>query len=139
MIRKSGRTAGCDAGVAKARLRQAESFVYVSELVLGEQGDDALPLRGAAAALAVLGGIAAADAACCARLGRMHRGQDHAQAIDLVRTLEPDGKQLANDLARLLAIKDNVHYEAIVISPSDASAAVDRARRMVDIVRGILS
>jgi hypothetical protein len=138
MTRRSGKTAECDSAAARVRLRQAESFVSVAESVLAEPADGNLPLPGVAAALAVLAGIAASDAACCSRLGRVHRGPDHADAIDLVRTVEPDGKQLANDLTRLLAIKDDVHYGAIAISAADASAAVNRARRMVNTARDIV-
>ena len=135
MTRKSGRPSDCDAAAARTRPRQAQSFVAVAETIFTEPDDENLPLRGVAAALAVLAGIAASDAACCARLGKRYRGQDHAQAIELLRTVEPEGTHLANDLERLLAIKDNVHYGAILISPSDAKAAVQRARRMVDTVR----
>jgi hypothetical protein len=54
-------------------------FADVADLVLGEHVDTA---PGVAAALSVLAGIAAADAACGAVLGRRSRGQDHRQAAD---------------------------------------------------------
>jgi hypothetical protein len=56
-----------------------------ADLVLGDDSDLATP--SVAAALAVLAGIAASDAACCARLGRRPRGQDHATATTLLRTV----------------------------------------------------
>lgn len=139
MTRSSGKTTKCDPSDARTRLRQAEAFVSVAELVLSGQDDEELLFNGVAAALAVLAGIAASDAACCARLGRRFRGQDHAGAVDLVRTVQPDGAALAKDLARLLAIKDNVHYGALVISLPDAKAAVTWARRMVDTVTRVLA
>lgn len=138
MTRAAGRTVACDAAVARARLRQAQAFVSVAELVLTEPDDDEPPLRGVAAALAVLAAIAASDAACCARLGSRHRGQDHTRAVDLLRTVQPDGESLARDLERLLAIKDNVHYGTLTISPPDAKAAVARSRRMVDAISRFL-
>lgn len=134
MTRPAGRTVACDAAAARARLRQAQAFVAVAESVLTEPDDDEPPLRGVAAALAVLAAIAASDAACCARLGSHHRRQDHARAAALLRTVQPDGEALARDLERLVAIKDNVHYGALTISPTDAKAAVARSRRMVDAV-----
>lgn len=134
MTRPTGRTTACDAGAARTRLRQAEAFASVAELVFKEQDDEEPPLRGVAAALAVLAGIAASDAACCSTLGRRYSGPDHAQAIALLRTVKPDGETLARDLERLLAVKDNVHYGALIISASVAKAAVSRARRMVDTV-----
>lgn len=138
MTRSSGKTTKCDPSDARTRLRQAAAFVSVAELVFSEQDDEELLFNGVAAALAVFAGIAASDAACCARLGRV-RGQDHAGAVDLVRTVQPDGPALAKDLARLLAIKDNVHYGALWTSLPDAKAAVTWARRMVDAVTRVLA
>lgn len=134
MTRPGGRTTACDPGAARTRLRQAQAFVSVADLVFNEPDDEEPPLRGVAAALAVLAGIAASDAACCARLGQRYRGQDHTRAVDLLRTVQPDGEVLAKDLERLLAIKDNVHYGGPSISLTDAKAALSRARRMVDTV-----
>ena len=57
--------------------------------------DDGINLTEVAAALAVLAGIAAADAACCHRLGVRSRGQDHARAIELVKQVVPRGDDLA--------------------------------------------
>ena len=118
------------------RLKQAQAFVTVAELAVDDE--DAYN-GGVAASVAVLAGIAASDAACCARLGRRSRGQDHAGAIDLLKTVQPDGVALANDLGRLLAIKDNVHYGTLVISSRDAKAAVNRARRMTETVARMLA
>jgi len=42
-------------------------------------------------------------------------------------------------IERLLAIKDNVHHGALSVSLTDASAAVARARRMVDTVARTLA
>lgn len=55
---------------------------------------DRVEMPGVAAGLAVLAGIAAADAVCAARLGRIHRGDDHRGAADLLRQAVPDGKTL---------------------------------------------
>ena len=138
-MRPGGRTAECAASEARARLRQAESFVHVADFSLGQSTtSEELPLRGVAAALAVLAGIAAADAVCCARLGKRSRAQDHIQAVELLRTVHPRGEDLARDLDRLLKIKDNVHYGAIVISARDAAAAVDRARRMIETAKDVV-
>lgn len=90
-------------------MQQAEAFVMAADLVLSDETDTAT--TGVAAALAVLAGIAASDAACCAKLGKRTRGQDHAEAIKLVQTVVPHGVAMAKDLARLLAAKDESHYE----------------------------
>ncbi len=49
-----------------ARLAQAKKFAEVAALCVGDPSDDTLPQ--VAAALAVLAGIAASDAACCIAL-----------------------------------------------------------------------
>lgn len=77
-----------------------------------------------AAALAVLAGIAAADAICGLSLGRWSRGQDHKQAVDLLGEVALRDITLPAKLRRLLADKDTVHYSAALIS-------VDRAKAMV--------
>lgn len=102
--RRSGRTAACNRADAGVRLRHAESFLIVADLVLEQADDPILALTSVAASLAVLAGIAAADAACCAALGRPARGQEHDEAGALVRTLEPGGEAMARDLGRLLAL-----------------------------------
>jgi hypothetical protein len=94
--------------------------------------DDDLASPGVAAALAVLAGIAAADAACCVALGQRSRGQDHRQATDLLRQVQPDGLTLARDLARLLDIKDGAHYGAVYVTGQKAAAAIKQARRLVE-------
>ena len=131
MTRGTPRTAPCTAGDARARLRKAESFILGAELAL-EVGDDPnLDLPAVAAALAVLAGIAAADAACCAAIGEHARGQSHHEAVALVRTIEPQGEQLAKDLRRLLDRKDNAHYGSISISATDAQDMLSWAKRML--------
>jgi hypothetical protein len=73
----SPRTQPCSAAQGRTRLEHARKFLDVAELVAGESGEEDLEYSSAAAALAVLAGIAASDAACCAALGRRARGQDH--------------------------------------------------------------
>jgi hypothetical protein len=59
----------------------------VAELVAGE-GDD-IEYSSQAAALAVLAGTAASDAACCKALGRRSRAPDHQEASKLVEQVSP--------------------------------------------------
>jgi hypothetical protein len=115
---------------ARVRLAQARAFLEVAELVGTEQDELATP--SVAAALAVLAGIAAADAACCAAFGRRSRGQDHRHAVGLVAQVAPRGQVMARDLERLLAIKDDAHYGLLQVSGPRAAAAARHARRLVD-------
>lgn len=129
--RRGGKTAECDRADADTRLRQAESFLLVADMVLGEPDESSLALTSVATSLAVLAGIAAADAVCCASLGRRARGQAHAEAVDLVRTVRPGGVAMARDLSRLLAVKDDAQYGVLVVSSERADAAVRWAGRLV--------
>lgn len=130
MTPQSGRTQDCNRAQAAVRLSQARAFLEVAELVAAE--DDELANDNVAAALAVLAGIAAADAACCGSLGRRSRGQDHRQAIQLVAQAGPDGKALSRALGRLLDIKDGAYYGMIYVGAQQAKTAVRQATTLVD-------
>ncbi len=112
----------------------------MADMVLGErvetaEGDDAINLSGVSAALSVLAGIAASDAATCLRLGQRSRGQDHREALTLLRRIEPDGDGLAKDLDRLLGLKDNAHYGVLGVADSEARKALEWAGRLTETVR----
>ena len=130
--RQTGRTEICGPTHARARLEQAKAFLEVAELVEAE--DDELATPNVATALTVLAGIAAADAACCVVLGQRSRGQDHRQALALLEQVTPDGKTMARDLDRLLAVKDDAHYGFLHLNTQRATAALRQARRLVDAV-----
>jgi hypothetical protein len=127
------RTQSCGRAEAQTRLTQAERFVFVASLVLDDDGEVAAP--GVAGALAVLSGIAASDAACCARLGERARGQSHQEAVALLATVEPGGKEMAKDLKRLLRLKDDAHYGMAFISAGEAARMVEWTSRLLDRAR----
>ncbi len=127
---KASRTSDCTPAQARSRLQQAEAFVMTADLVLDDDTTTATP--GVAAALAVLAGIAASDAACCARLGNRPRGQDHTTATTLLRTVVPHGEAMAKDLARLLAAKDESHYGLTLVDRTKARRLLGYARRLID-------
>lgn len=132
----TGRTQECGKQQARVRLTQAQSFLEVAELVIDDEGE--LETVGVAAALAVLAGIAAADAACCFALGVRSRGQDHRQAVQLVAQVGPDGRKLSNALGRLLDVKDGAHYGLVFVGAQTSSSAIRNARVLVDGVGVIL-
>ena len=130
MARSKARTQSCDRNDALIRLAQAESFFLAAELIVESESADATP--GVAASLAVLAGIAASDAACCARLGVRARGQSHSEAIELLSAVEPSGAEMAKDLRRLLNRKDDSQYGLAFVSAGDASRMVSWAKRLLD-------
>lgn len=136
--RRSARTEACSEGDATMRLRHARKFIEVAELVAGE-GDD-MEYASQAAALAVLAGIAAADAACCKALGRRSRGQDHRAATTLVEQITPGGRRAAQTLNRLLSLKDEAQYGLFDVGGGDLKAALRQASELVafaeDTLRG---
>ena len=132
---KGPRTRTCTAADARTRLRQAEAFVPVAELALTDETNTATPR--VAAALAVLAGVAASDSACCARLGRRSRGQDHAEATELLKAATPNGPRMARALRELLVAKDESHYGLTLVSRAKARGMLRRAVTLVDDARSI--
>lgn len=130
MTPPAARTQDCNRAQASVRLSQARAFLDVAELVGAENDELANP--NVSAALAVLAGIAAADAACCAALGQRSRGQDHRQAIQLITEVGDDGRTLARALGRLLDVKDGAHYGMVFVSSQQAKAAIRHAGTLVD-------
>jgi hypothetical protein len=128
--RGATRTQPCSIAQARTRLAHARKFLEVAELVAGEAGD--VEYASAAAALAVLAGMAASDAACCVALGRRSRGQDHLQAIELVEQVAPGGAQAAKAVRRLLSLKDEAHYGLFDVGGRDLQAALRQAKTLVD-------
>lgn len=127
--RSTGRTQNCSEADAETRLRHARLFLEVAQLVAGE-GDD-VEYASPAAALAVLAGVAASDAACCKALGRRYRGQNHREATALLEQVTPGGKQAANSLGRLLDLKDRAHYGLFDVAAQDLKAALRQANGLV--------
>lgn len=84
-----------------------------------------------AAALAVLGGIAASDAACCRALGRRARGDDHREAATLLAQIHPGGDRAARALLALIDLKDTAHYGLIHITRRQLTVAMRRASGLV--------
>lgn len=130
---KHVRTRGASLQDARGRLRSAEAYLEVADLVLDEQSR--AEFRGVAAGLAVLAGVAASDAICARRLGQIHRGDDHRAASALPEQSTPDGAKLAATFLRLIDIKDEAHYGAMVVAPRKARDSVRWSRQLVERAR----
>ncbi len=128
MSHQRGRTQACGLAEARTRAGSAAKFLEVAHLI---ESEDEGAFRSVAASLAVLTGIAAADAACCRALGRRSRGGDHYDAEALVAEISPGGAQAATWLRRLIDLKDTAQYGIIYVSRDDLKVAMRQADRLV--------
>ncbi len=124
----SPRVRPCTRHDARVRATTARRFLDTAALIRDEE--DPASVR-VVTALAVLAGIAASDALCCATLGQLPRGQDHRQATALLATVRPDGQSHARQLAALLDLKDHAHYGTTPVTAGSADTALRRATRLV--------
>lgn len=115
---------------------QARSYVGKAEEYLAAATTELdADRRIAATSLAIHAGINGADAVTAIRVGRRTAGRDHDDALGLLRTAGPDGMAVARLLGRLLPLKTRAEYEPDDIARSDATKAVERARKIVEVAR----
>lgn len=86
----SGRRRPCDDATIRGRLRKAEQFWDAAESVR-ELADDEAEIGDVYVTLCIHAAIAAADVVCCVSMGEHAVGENHNQAIELVRRTRPDG------------------------------------------------
>jgi len=121
-------------------MERAREFLAVAELVVDEKDEDAsFVYASSAAALAVLAGIAASDAACCDALQERSRSQNHRDAERLLAQITPGGKKAAGDLRELLNLKDKAQYGFLKMSVPEVRKVMRRANRVVEFAAGVLS
>jgi len=137
MARRTGRTQPCSSSDARTRQAHARKFLEAGEVVASEEADNP-ESRSVAASIAVLGGIAASDAACCAALARRSRSQDHHDAEDLLDDIVPGGPDAAKQLRRLLNLKDTAQYGFIHVGSGDLRAVLRDAKALIDFADEVL-
>ena len=117
---------------AKVRAKHAHAFLNAAALV-DELGEDAgvATTGNVIGSLAVLAGIAAADAVCGAVLGARSAGQDHGEAVSLLSSTKP-GKALAPSLRRLIESKTETQYSSGILADGRTAELVTSATRLVN-------
>ena len=130
---KTPRTRDVTPAQARVRLRSAQAYLEVADLVLSDL--DRVEMPGVAAGLAVLAGIAGSDVICACRLGHIHRGDDHRAAANMLKDAIPDADRLASTFLRLIDLKDEAHYGLLNVAPQRAHNAVRWAGQLVDRAR----
>lgn len=127
-----------------AQLRRGEARLYLEKAIqFLEQARSGLEANRNDAALldAIHAAISATDAATIALGGVRSTDPDHQRAADLVEEVAaaPEGRDRARQLRTLLARKTSVEYESRMASTKDARDGVDRASRIVDWAKDVLS
>lgn len=127
--RAQNRTTPCNRQQGAQRLRQAEGFLRWAQKALDDKGEEVN--LNVAALLAVQAGIAASDALCGKALGYYSRGQQHGDAANLIRSIQPGGAELASTFRQLAGNKDNAQYAPKTMGEASAKAAVRQAIELV--------
>src|SRR5665213_1904084 len=107
-----GRTREWSEGFGSGRLKKANEFHDAAVLIADDMPDAAINLY-------VLAGIAAADAICCARLGKHALRENHNEAVSLLGQAD---RGLEKHLRALLNVKSKVAY-------THESAPVDERKK----------
>jgi hypothetical protein len=137
MARGSARTQVCGSTEARRRLDHARSFLEVAELT-ADVNDLSLEYASVAASVAILAGIAAADAACCQELGRRSRSENHHDAETLLVSITPGGKRAASQLRQLIETKDTAHYGFITVTAPALKRSLRQARHLLEFAEEVL-
>ena len=117
----------CSPSQSRTRLDLAVLYLEVARLVIADEtGSEATVATGNA----VLAGIAAADAICCAAVGKRYRGADHRESAEYLQRVTGDRK-LGQALRDLADYKDGAHYGLSHVKTQRAKAAIRRAEILV--------
>ena len=124
MSPKKLQTRRVDPGEGRGRRQVAEKYLEVANLIDSEDGAAINVCVG----VAVLAGIAAADAICAAALGERYSGPDHDTAVEILSRVDSNlGKQLRD----LVTLKSISHYGSGLLTASQRKTAVRCATTLV--------
>lgn len=137
MARRQPRVQVCGESQARQRLGHARSFLEVAELA-ADASDPSLEYGSVAASVAILAGIAAADAACCKELGQRSRSDNHHDAEVLLERITPGGKRAASLLRHLVDLKDSAHYGFISVTVPQLKRALRQSQQLVSFAEDVL-
>jgi hypothetical protein len=124
MSPKKVQTRRAQPGEGRGRRQVAEKYLEVASLIDSEDGAAINVCVG----VAVLAGIAAADAICAAALGERYSGPDHEVAVEVLSRVDAKlGKQLRD----LVTLKTTSHYGFGLLTASQRKAALRCATALV--------
>lgn len=110
---------------AISRCRIAQKYFAVADLAATEDGE----AINVAVGLAVLAGIAAADAITSLAIGERYSGKDHSTAADLLGRVDSG---LGAQLRDLVDLEPHSHYGDSLLSTRDRARALRAARILVE-------
>ena len=93
---------------------------------------DEADLSDALVTICVHAGVAAADVICCAALGKHAKGEDHNQAVGLLRTVD---QAAAKQLDALLSAKTRAGYSHQPVNAADRRRALRAATALVQLAK----
>lgn len=129
-----GRTRPCGPEISRGRLQKAGQFLDAANRVHSPNDVDDGDHADAIVTLCVHAGIAAADAICCARLGEHAQGENHNEAVELLRRAD---KGSARHLATLLGMKSKAAYGYSPATDDDRKRAGRAAEALVETARRV--
>lgn len=88
------RKIACTADMRRGRMRKATGFLEAANL-LADQPPAEAGRADALITLCIHAGAAASDVICCARLGEHAQGDNHAEAVALLRQRRPRPSELS--------------------------------------------
>ncbi len=125
------RARACSPQVRRGRLLKAEQFVLIAGQTL-ELAEEDVEIADVYVTLCVHAGIAAADVICCARLGEHAQGENHSEAVGLLRSADPDA---ARHLGILLSMKTKAGYSHTPATAEDSNRAGRAADHLLEAAR----
>ena len=115
-------------------MQKAEQFFDAAETIR-ELAESEHELADACVTLCVHAGIAASDVICCVEAKEHAKGDDHNQALALLTSLKPGGRELAKSLRSLLGMKTRAGYSHRPVTADDYKRAFRQAERLVRAAR----
>jgi len=127
------RTRPCTLEIRRGRLRKSARFLDAAGLI-AELADEQSEIADVCVTLYVNAGVAASDVICCARLGQRPHGEDHNEAVELLRKADT---RSAKQLQLLLAMKAKAAYSHARATPEEARRAARAAEALVETARRV--
>jgi hypothetical protein len=128
------RTRPCTPQIGEGRFRKSEQSFDAAETIREFAGKEA-DVGDAFVTLCVHAGIAASDVICCRLLGRYAREQDHQEAVNLLSSVQPDGRELGAALSALLEMKTRAGYGAEPVNADQRRRARRCANQLLNAAR----